>query len=282
MPVSSRNEVDFSMKPDAPVARRMPGTPPRSRHVPRDGAPGRPTSWGSERCASGSTWWYELVTAHPGVEVVPEHAQGAALLRRVLARRLRRATTLQRYHRFFPRPAGRLVGEWTPRYMLDVRTPALLAKAAPAARLLVILRDPVERYRSHIAVHLQRVGKPTPQGSAAAADAVNRSMYEPQLRRVLRHFPREQLLVLQLERCTADTAAALRRTYEFLGLGEVDFLPLGGGAAGQRLERRGRAGLRDRVRAARRALDTASGPARARPGSRSEPVAEPARLAVPG
>ena len=131
---------------------------------------------------------------------------------------------IDRYHRFFPRPEGALVGEWTPRYMYDLWTPRVLSQAAPQAELLAILRDPLTRYRSHLSLHLGRVGKPTSGGCAAAADALGRSLYVPQLRRVLRRFDRDQLLVLQLERCQADPLGELRRTYEFLGL-DADFVP---------------------------------------------------------
>ena len=172
---------------------------------------------------SGSTWWYELINAHPGVSQVPGTRKELHYFEEFWHGGFG-DDEVARYHRFFPRPDGALAGEWTPRYMYDVWTPRLLARAAPQARLLVILRDPLSRWRSHIGVHLGRVGKPTPAGAVAAADALGRSLYAPQLRRVLRSFPREQLLVLQLERCQANPVAELRRTYEFLGL-DPDFVP---------------------------------------------------------
>ena len=52
------------------------------------------------------------------------------------------------YASLFPRPPGQLVGEWTPRYLPDFWSISLLRRAAPDARLLVMLRDPVARYRS--------------------------------------------------------------------------------------------------------------------------------------
>ena len=58
------------------------------------------------------------------------------------------ADFVERYHRNFPRPAGGVTGEWTPRYMYDHWSLRLLRRAAPEARILVILRDPIERYRS--------------------------------------------------------------------------------------------------------------------------------------
>jgi hypothetical protein len=131
------------------------------------------------------------------------------------------------YARYFPRPEGRLAGEWTPRYMLDPWTPRLLRAAAPEAKLLVMLRDPIARYRSHLSITVSRRGVDDPAGAATAEDALARGMYLTQLERVLHHFPREQLLVLQLERCAAEPQDELRRTFEFLGLERRDFVPAG-------------------------------------------------------
>jgi hypothetical protein len=130
---------------------------------------------------------------------------------------------IQLYHRFFPRRDGEIAGEWTPRYMLDFWTPRLLRLAAPDARLLVLLRDPVERLRSGLSI----VASPGPDEAPLAwrrlNDAVIRSLYARQLGQLLGHFEREQLLVLQYERCCREPAAELSRTYEFLGIdgGEV-------------------------------------------------------------
>jgi hypothetical protein len=172
---------------------------------------------------AGSTWWWELITAHPGVAVVPGTRKELHFFEEYWHRGFAQEDR-ERYHGFFPRPAGCLVGEWTPRYMYDVWTPRMLAQAAPDAKLLAILRDPLDRYSSHLGVHLARVGEPTAAGAVASADALGRSLYEPQLRRMLRRFDRDQLLVLQLERCQADPAGQLRRTYEFLGL-DAGFVP---------------------------------------------------------
>ena len=75
-------------------------------------------------------------------------AQGAPLLRPSLGGRLQRARTACRYWRYFPRPDGGVSGEWTPGYLIDFWTPELIARAAPDARVLVLLRDPLERFRS--------------------------------------------------------------------------------------------------------------------------------------
>ena len=101
--------------------------------------------------------------------------------------------------------------------MLDPWTPPLLRRAAPDAMLLVLLRDPVERFRSGrtLAENRLTVGSST---RAAANAGFQRGVYADQLLRLWRAFPREQVLVLQFERCVRDPAGELRRTFAFLGL----------------------------------------------------------------
>jgi Sulfotransferase family len=138
---------------------------------------------------------------------------------------------IDRYHGLFARPPGELVGEWSPRYMHSFWTPRLLHRAAPEARILVMLRDPLERYRSGLSHELSRVGRPekrrrgTHVAAMCAGDALSRSLYAPQLERILEHYPREQVLVLQYERCVADAVSELRRTYAFIGAEPADHEP---------------------------------------------------------
>ena len=122
-----------------------------------------------------------------------------------------------RYHRFFPRPEGAITGEWTPRYMFDPWTMRLLHEAAPDARILAILRDPVERFRSGSEMRrnlLAGRGRRLDEIGAAVA----RGAYSDQLRRVFEVYGREQVLVLQYERCVAEPLPQMERTLRFLGL----------------------------------------------------------------
>jgi hypothetical protein len=123
------------------------------------------------------------------------------------------------YASLFPRPRGQIVGEWTPRYLADFWSIPLLRKAAPDARILVMLRDPVARYRSAVA-RLQRMAEE--QGDRvrlpSIGDAVWRGFYFQQLRHVFEHFPRDQVLVLQFERCVQDPMGEMERTWRFVGV----------------------------------------------------------------
>ena len=87
--------------------------------------------------------------------------------------------------------------------------------AAPDARLLVLVRDPVERFRSGLAHHRRHAGRIT---ADVHADAVVRGLYGRWLEQWLEHVPRDRILVLQYEQCVADPGGQLERTYRFLGL----------------------------------------------------------------
>lgn len=166
---------------------------------------------------AGTTWWYEAICAHPDVYVRPDIHKERHFFGRYVAQPFG-PQDCARYHAWFPRPSGKLTGEWTPDYMHDPWVPPLLARAAPRTRLLVLLRDPVERFRSGLAHHT-RDARRLPL--RAYQDAVARGFYHDALRRWTAHFPREQILILQYERCVADAAAQLTRTYTFLGLDSV-------------------------------------------------------------
>ncbi len=166
---------------------------------------------------AGTTWWYELLVAHPGVSAHPEIHKERHFLSRFGTDTFG-PDELRAYHGWFPRVPGTLAGEWTPDYLYFPWVPPLLARAAPEARLLIMLRDPVERFRSGLAHQLRQGVAPT---GAAVTEAVSRGFYAASLVRWCEHFDPDQVLVLQYERCAEDPAAELARTYRFLGLDDT-------------------------------------------------------------
>lgn len=169
---------------------------------------------------AGSTWWDGLVAAHPGVSDRADRPKEVHYFdHRVPGASRDRDTTP--YERFFPRPPGLLAGEWTPRYLYDGWALPQLREQAPDAKVLVILRDPVERYASGLTLQRQ-------WGQAFTRNflqhSFQRGLYAGQLERLWRLYPREQVLVLQFERCLADLEGQLARTYSFLDI-DSDFVP---------------------------------------------------------
>jgi hypothetical protein len=78
-----------------------------------------------------------------------------------------------------------------------------------------MLRDPIERYASGLTHDVRRFRR---EPARLAVDHFARGLYHQQLSRTLEYFPREQLLVLQFERCVQDPTAELARTHRFLGM----------------------------------------------------------------
>src|ERR687897_2841254 len=98
---------------------------------------------------SGTTWWFMSLLEHPGIRA-PRYGNKELHYLSLFASREMNDQDIERYHFKFPRTAGELVGEWTPRYMHDFWVPRLIPRAAPGAKLLVMFRDPIERFRSGV------------------------------------------------------------------------------------------------------------------------------------
>ncbi len=113
---------------------------------------------------AGTSWWYQLICLHPDVYARPDIHKERHYFDRYAVRPYGPEQS-ERYRAWFPRPVGRLSGEWTPDYLSMPWVPDLMSRAAPEAKFLVILRDPVERIASGLA-HVRRDA-----GSVALSDA---------------------------------------------------------------------------------------------------------------
>jgi hypothetical protein len=139
------------------------------------------------------------------------------------------------YHRRFPAPDGRLRGEATPIYIYWPRSLERIRAYNPAARLILMLRDPVDRAWSHwrmeyargvearpfawcIREGRQRLFAAEPWGHHREFSYVERGFYGEQAARLLRLFPREQLLVLKACDLRADPDGVLTDVRAFLDL----------------------------------------------------------------
>jgi hypothetical protein len=124
------------------------------------------------------------------------------------------------YHRQFPRAPGHQAGEWTPRYMAMPAIPAIIERVAPHARLLAIVREPVDRYQSGLSQWLEQARQDPDDMDERAGEreALMRGFYGRQVQRLVDVVGADRLLVLQYERCARDAQALYDRTLTFLGL----------------------------------------------------------------
>jgi len=187
----------------------------------RGGEPTPPDFVGVGALGSGTGWWHAMLLAHR--EIRPPAGRRRALhhFDRFCAAEMT-DEDVAAYHAAFPRRPGTITGEWTGRYMFDAWTPPLLRRAAPAAKLLVMLSDPIERYRT---ILTDRLAKREGDETIYMADVVDRRSFAAQLARLRRFFDPERILVLQFERCRREPLTEYRRTLEFLGVRDRDFAP---------------------------------------------------------
>jgi len=175
---------------------------------------------------AGTSWWFRLITDHPEVSTLNSspgrQAPHALDKERHFFGRFGGQPfgpdDVSVYRRWFPRRPGTITGEWTPDYFFHPWVPPLLAQAAPDAKLIVLLRDPLQRFRSRQASSGRddRIG----HVGNSFARAIGHSLYADSARRWLDCFPSEQLLFLQYEQCVADPAEQLGRTYRHLGIAD--------------------------------------------------------------
>jgi sulfotransferase family protein len=211
LPAPARRSVLHALGKYAPWEDGFDPTPPSARGGE---ATGPPDFVGIGVQKAGTTWWYEAICTHPDVYSRGDVHKERHFFGRYAARPFGPADCAL-YHDWFPRPPGSLTGEWTPDYMLAPWVPPLLAQAAPSTRLLVLLRDPVERFLSGLAHQRRDRGRLTVE---AYQDAIARGFYHDALCRWTARFPQEQILILQYERCIVDPLGQLARTHRFLGL----------------------------------------------------------------
>jgi hypothetical protein len=130
-------------------------------------------------------------------------------------------------------PASSQCGESTPYYLCDQAALQRLHNTTPGARLIAVLRDPIDRAWSNWATNwphrepihdIVKACREEPRRLAAGWEPywgyVTQGLYGRGLRTVFELFPREQVLVLRFEDLVNDAEVMLGRIHRFLGVDE--------------------------------------------------------------
>jgi hypothetical protein len=167
---------------------------------------------------SGTTWWLRLIEEHPGVHRDKALNKERQYLRYHLTECTPTEAHRDAYAAWFPRPADKLAGEWTAWYLGHPWLGQALQVVAPEAKILVILRDPLERYISGITNVGGEKGRVEPLNPGSENFQFVQGLYSLWLSNLEPYVARDRMLVLQYERCVADPEGELARTQRFLGL----------------------------------------------------------------
>ena len=134
--------------------------------------------------------------------------------------------------------ANQIKGEITPLYLYDPRAPKRISEMIPEAKLITLLRDPVERALSHIfhakkrgfenlkpydAIHAEKERlKAGNQFSFQKHSYVSRSRYLEQLERYEKLFPENNMLIIKSEELFDNKSTAWQTIQNFL---EIEIMP---------------------------------------------------------
>ncbi|MCZ2126843.1 MAG: sulfotransferase domain-containing protein [Anaerolineales bacterium] len=136
----------------------------------------------------------------------------------------------KRYRERRSRELGKpvIAGEASPVYLFHPLAAQRIADALPNVKLIVLLRNPINRLISNYH-HMRRIGKETlPLADAVAQEETRRmgdlyfaykarGRYIEQLERYAQYFKKEQMLILNSERFFADTQTEYDKVVSFLG-----------------------------------------------------------------
>lgn len=199
----------------------------------------------------GTTSLYNYLIARPGVgpaTVKELHFFDKKFTKGPSWYRAHFPTSLQKYGYEFMHKQVFVTGEASAYYLFHPHAPKRVARVIPPAKLIVLLRNPIDRAYSqyHFEVELgrehmsfedaieheeERIGKEREKLLAdehyisfdhSRYSYLARGMYIDQLRTWMNFFPREQFLILKSEDFYADPAAALEQVLAFLRLPKLD------------------------------------------------------------
>lgn len=169
---------------------------------------------GAQKCAS--SWIHKILEDHPEVFVSqPKELDFFTSF-------YNRGYTWYEQH-FNRADEAAAIGEISPSYFCDVQAPARVHRYAPKIKLVLALRDPLQRAFSN---HLHEIRKAHYHGSDLTFEAglatnpmyVEQSRYGAHLANWLRFFPADRILILVQEEIPLDPVAQAERLYRFLGV----------------------------------------------------------------
>jgi hypothetical protein len=164
---------------------------------------------------SGTTWFTELLCRHPKVELGVNGRKEQQALPKIAAGRMDPAWYLELFQ-------SRLAGEFTPRYLRCLSSPKIAAGLCREdAPIIVLLRDPVERFISAMRRYEGRKTRAALPYRAVFIEAQWAGMYADQLDVWAESISRDRLVIMQYEVLREDPQPAVDTVWRRLGIDPV-------------------------------------------------------------
>lgn len=180
---------------------------------------------GAQKC--GTTWFQEMLRQHPGV-FLPDVKEVNYFVKPEHNRHSRQDKGWNWYQDLYSAHAGKVTGDVTPDYIYWDYCARDIAARLPDARIIAILRHPVERAYSQY--WMSRRNQTHSESFETILETnphlIGRGKYVGQMRRFFDAFPASNVKVLFYEEFFADPVTNIRTVFEFLGLAP-DFAPAG-------------------------------------------------------
>lgn len=175
---------------------------------------------------AGTTSLYEYLKQHPQVYMCPikeprfftQMRYSIELEKYINSERITDETAYLRLFRDSENAKAR--GEASPDYLMDQATPYCIKEKVPTAKIIILLRDPIERAYSHY-LHFVRAGVETAPFYEAlfakyAHSYIELGNYYEQVKRYLEVFGPDQVLVLLFEDLKRNPSEFVGRALNFL------------------------------------------------------------------
>ena len=188
---------------------------------------------------AGTTSLYYYLSEHPQIQMSSQketdYFSSQNIQNQGMYYRRNRVSTLEKYKSLFTQKEGVIYGEASVSYMYYDTVANDIKKYNPNAKIIVILRNPIDRAFSHYLMDY-RLGLV----SDSFEKIINRqskhqyaslfyqqyvlvSKYYEQLKRYFDVFDREQILVLDYQDFKTETSKTLESVYKFLDI-DIDYL----------------------------------------------------------
>lgn len=181
---------------------------------------------------SGTSWWYKLILDHPKVKQNLLKQKEINFFYRIGIQEPN-LDLKKEYYKLFAVEDGFVVGEWSPGYFAHPLILEHLSKVAPNTKLILVIRNPVDRVISimnQLLSYRMKILQISKESEAIFRDynCFESAFLQCQLftpfQRLFSLFKRENILILQYEKCITSTQSQIKKTYQFLDI-DSDFVP---------------------------------------------------------
>lgn len=185
---------------------------------------------------SGTTWVADMLNAHPDIymsepkEVRYFNELNGISLKYAYKDRMNKnfGKPLSWYRKHFQHiSSNKIKGEFTPSYIVDKKAPIMIKKYFPNVKLIVSLRNPIDRAYSYYwqTKYMHRVEERTfEEALDKEALYIENGMYFKHIQYYLNYFNREQIMIVLFDDIVSNPESVIKKLYSFLGVDDT-FIP---------------------------------------------------------